>query len=47
MAFLSQMYEMALSIQNSERVKMVSFSGSLGYLHNGLYKDPRTPDIIK
>ncbi|XP_076025457.1 lysophosphatidylserine lipase ABHD12 [Genypterus blacodes] len=44
---VQQLYEMALSIQNSERVKMVSFSGSLGYLHNGLYKDPQTPGIIK
>ncbi|KAF7669930.1 hypothetical protein LDENG_00115250 [Lucifuga dentata] len=42
-----QLYEIALSAQNPERVKMVSFSGSRGYLHNGLYKDPQLPDIIK
>uniref|UniRef100_UPI003AB06A25 lysophosphatidylserine lipase ABHD12-like n=1 Tax=Centroberyx gerrardi TaxID=166262 RepID=UPI003AB06A25 len=42
-----QVYEIAVSTQNSERVKMVSFEGSLGYLHNGLYRDPRLPDILK
>ena len=46
-AFLSQMYEVAASAQNAERVKLVSFDGSLGYLHNGLYRDPHLPDIIK
>ncbi len=45
--FLSQMYEVAASAQNTERVKLVPFEGSLGYLHNGLYRDPRLPDIIK
>lgn len=42
-----QLYEVAASTQNAERVKLVSFDGSLGYLHNGLYKDPHLPDIIK
>ncbi|XP_070772500.1 lysophosphatidylserine lipase ABHD12 [Enoplosus armatus] len=42
-----QMYEVAASAQNAERVKLVPFEGSLGYLHNGLYRDPRLPDIIK
>ncbi|XP_051935905.1 monoacylglycerol lipase ABHD12-like isoform X1 [Hippocampus zosterae] len=42
-----QLYNVAVSAQNAERVKFVSFEGSLGYLHNGLYKDPRLPDIIK
>ncbi|XP_053189226.1 monoacylglycerol lipase ABHD12-like [Scomber japonicus] len=42
-----QMYEVAASAQNAERVKLVSFDGSLGYLHNGLYRDPHLPDIIK
>ncbi|XP_053292724.1 monoacylglycerol lipase ABHD12-like [Pleuronectes platessa] len=42
-----QMYEVAVSAQNAEQVKIVSFEGSLGYLHNGLYRDPRLPDIIK
>ncbi|XP_041803359.1 lysophosphatidylserine lipase ABHD12 [Chelmon rostratus] len=41
-----QMYEVAASAQNGEQVKLVSFDGSLGYLHNGLYRDPHLPDII-
>lgn len=41
------MYEVAVSAQNAERVKMVSFDGSLGYLHNGLYRDPHLPDIVQ
>uniref|UniRef100_A0A8C7G423 Lysophosphatidylserine lipase ABHD12-like n=1 Tax=Oncorhynchus kisutch TaxID=8019 RepID=A0A8C7G423_ONCKI len=42
-----QLYEIAQSAQNSEnRVKMVPFARSLGYLHNGLYKDPHMPNII-
>uniref|UniRef100_A0A665TXY7 Monoacylglycerol lipase ABHD12-like n=1 Tax=Echeneis naucrates TaxID=173247 RepID=A0A665TXY7_ECHNA len=45
--FAQQMYEVAVSTQNAERVKLVSFDSSLGYLHNGLYKDPHLPDIIK
>lgn len=40
------MYEVAASAQNGEQVKLVSFDGSLGYLHNGLYRDPHLPDII-
>jgi len=47
LAFLSQMYEVAVSAQNAERVQLESFSGSLGYLHNGLYRDPLLPGIIK
>ncbi|XP_054455994.1 lysophosphatidylserine lipase ABHD12-like [Anoplopoma fimbria] len=42
-----QMYEVAVSAQNAERVKLESFDGSLGYLHNGLYRDPNLPDIVK
>ncbi|KAJ3610936.1 hypothetical protein NHX12_023026 [Muraenolepis orangiensis] len=42
-----QLYQIALSVQGPERVRMVAFEGSLGYLHNGLYKDPRLPTIIK
>ena len=45
--FLFQMYQAALSVQDDKRVRMVTFEGSLGYLHNGLYKDPRLPAIIK
>lgn len=44
---IQQMYEVAASAQTTERVKLVTFEGSLGYLHNGLYRDPRLPDIIK
>ncbi|XP_055757915.1 lysophosphatidylserine lipase ABHD12-like isoform X2 [Salvelinus fontinalis] len=43
-----QLYEIAQSAQNSEnQVKMIPFAGSLGYHHNGLYKDPHLPDIIR
>ncbi|XP_056148074.1 monoacylglycerol lipase ABHD12-like [Lampris incognitus] len=42
-----QLYQIAKKTQTSEQVKMVSFAGSLGYLHNGLYKDPQLPGIIK
>ncbi|XP_029963047.1 lysophosphatidylserine lipase ABHD12 isoform X2 [Salarias fasciatus] len=42
-----QLHEVAASVQGAERVKMVTFEGSLGYLHNGLYRDPRLPGIIK
>ncbi|KAM3605605.1 uncharacterized protein V6R79_001698 [Siganus canaliculatus] len=44
---VQQMREEAASAQNAERVKMAVFEGSLGYLHNGLYRDPRLPDILK
>ncbi|XP_056902946.1 monoacylglycerol lipase ABHD12-like [Takifugu flavidus] len=42
-----QLYEVALNAQNAERVKLVTFDGSLGYLHNGLYRDPKLPGILK
>ncbi|XP_051773263.1 lysophosphatidylserine lipase ABHD12-like isoform X2 [Ctenopharyngodon idella] len=43
-----EIYRIAKKAQNSdERVKLVPFKGSLGYLHNGLYKDPGLPDIIR
>ncbi|XP_034537802.1 lysophosphatidylserine lipase ABHD12 isoform X2 [Notolabrus celidotus] len=42
-----QMHEAAANAQNAERVKLVQFDGSLGYLHNGLYRDPQLPDILK
>lgn len=44
---LPQMYEVAARAQDAERVKLVTFEASLGYLHNGLYRDARLPDIIK
>ncbi|TRY91205.1 hypothetical protein DNTS_035388 [Danionella cerebrum] len=41
-------YRIARNAQNSDkRVKLVSFDGKLGYLHNGLYRDPALPDIIR
>lgn len=43
----SQLYEVAMNAQNIERVKLVTFDGSHGYLHNGLYKDPKLPGILK
>ncbi|KAJ8014572.1 hypothetical protein DPEC_G00041640 [Dallia pectoralis] len=43
-----QLYEIAQRAQMSKnRVKMVRFNGFHGYLHNGLYKDPGLPDIIR
>ncbi|XP_061692872.1 lysophosphatidylserine lipase ABHD12-like isoform X6 [Syngnathoides biaculeatus] len=42
-----ELYEVAVSTQNVDRVKFVSFEGYLGYVHNGLYRDPRLPGIIK
>ncbi|KAM9364517.1 lysophosphatidylserine lipase ABHD12 isoform 2-T2 [Pholidichthys leucotaenia] len=42
-----QTYEVAASAQNKERVKLVTFDGSHGYLHNGLYRDSKLPDIIR
>lgn len=44
--FAQELYELAVNVQSSDRVKMVKFEGSLGYLHNGLYRDARLPDII-
>lgn len=42
-----QMYEVAVSAQNAERVKLEPFDGSKGYLHNGLYRDPKLPGVLK
>uniref|UniRef100_A0A3P9K239 Monoacylglycerol lipase ABHD12 n=1 Tax=Oryzias latipes TaxID=8090 RepID=A0A3P9K239_ORYLA len=42
-----QTYEVAANAQSSNRVRLVTFDGSLGYLHNGLYRDPKLPGIIK
>lgn len=46
-AHLLQMYEVAVSAQNAERVKLEPFDGSKGYLHNGLYRDPKLPGVLK
>ncbi|MED6256505.1 hypothetical protein ATANTOWER_027636 [Ataeniobius toweri] len=40
-------YEVAAKAQSKDRVKLVTFDGSLGYLHNGLYRDPKLPGIIR
>ncbi|XP_043993010.1 lysophosphatidylserine lipase ABHD12-like [Gambusia affinis] len=40
-------YEVAAKAQSKDRVKLVTFDGSLGYLHNGLYRDPKLPGILK
>ncbi|XP_062407193.1 lysophosphatidylserine lipase ABHD12-like [Sardina pilchardus] len=43
-----ELFEIARNSRNSdEDVKLVPFERSLGYLHNGIYRDPRLPDIIK
>lgn len=42
-----ELYELAVDVQSSDRVRMAKFEGSLGYLHNGLYRDARLPDIIR
>lgn len=44
---VQQMHKEAANAQSAERVKLVQFDGSLGYLHNGLYRDPQMPDILK
>uniref|UniRef100_A0A3B5QR50 AB hydrolase-1 domain-containing protein n=1 Tax=Xiphophorus maculatus TaxID=8083 RepID=A0A3B5QR50_XIPMA len=35
----------AAKAQSKDRVKLVTFDGSLGYLHNGLYRDPKLPGL--
>ncbi|XP_047206604.1 monoacylglycerol lipase ABHD12-like isoform X3 [Girardinichthys multiradiatus] len=42
-----EIYEFAAKAQSKDRVKFVTFDGSLGYLHNGLYRDPKLPGIIR
>uniref|UniRef100_A0A8C2Q4J3 AB hydrolase-1 domain-containing protein n=1 Tax=Cyprinus carpio TaxID=7962 RepID=A0A8C2Q4J3_CYPCA len=47
-ASAQEIYRIAKKAQNSDkRVKLVPFDGSLGYLHNGLYRDPGLPNIIR
>lgn len=46
-AHLLQMYEVAVSAQNAERVKLEPFERSKGYLHNGLYRDPKLPGVLR
>ncbi|XP_059216001.1 lysophosphatidylserine lipase ABHD12-like [Centropristis striata] len=45
--FAQQLYEVAVSAQDAEQVKLVQFDGSKGYLHNGLYRDAKLPHIIQ
>ncbi|KAL2082061.1 hypothetical protein ACEWY4_021879 [Coilia grayii] len=43
-----ELYEIARNSRNSEEhIRIVLFEGFHGYLHNGLYRDPRLPEIIK
>ncbi|XP_035387641.1 lysophosphatidylserine lipase ABHD12-like [Electrophorus electricus] len=43
-----KIYSIAKNVLNSDKlVKMVPFDGSHGYLHNGLYRDPGLPGIIR
>ncbi|XP_035982188.1 lysophosphatidylserine lipase ABHD12 [Fundulus heteroclitus] len=42
-----QTYAVAAKAQGEDRVKLVTFDGSLGYLHNGLYRDPKLPGVLK
>uniref|UniRef100_A0A1A8H1Z6 Abhydrolase domain containing 12B n=1 Tax=Nothobranchius korthausae TaxID=1143690 RepID=A0A1A8H1Z6_9TELE len=41
-----QTYEVAAKAQSPERVKLVTFDGSHGYLHNGLYRDSKMPQVL-
>ncbi|KAK1791824.1 hypothetical protein P4O66_013800, partial [Electrophorus voltai] len=43
-----KIYSIAKNVLNSDKiVKMAPFDGSHGYLHNGLYRDPGLPGIIR
>ncbi|KAL0964251.1 hypothetical protein UPYG_G00321340 [Umbra pygmaea] len=43
-----QLYEIGKNAQKSEsRARMIRFDGSHGYLHNGLYKDPKLPKVLR
>lgn len=42
-----QFHEVAAEAQNKDRVKLVKFDGTKGYLHNGLYRDAKTPGVLK
>ncbi|NP_001038808.1 Monoacylglycerol lipase ABHD12-like [Danio rerio] len=48
MSVAQEIYRIAKKAQNSdERVKLVPFDGKYGYLHNGLYRDPALPNIVR
>ncbi|MCJ8730389.1 hypothetical protein PDJAM_G00184000 [Pangasius djambal] len=43
-----EIYSIAKSVLKSEeKVRLVAFDGSHGYLHNGLYRDPGLPNFIR
>ncbi|KAM9476685.1 lysophosphatidylserine lipase ABHD12 [Clarias gariepinus] len=43
-----ELYGIAKSVQKSEeKVRLVAFDGSKGYLHNGLYRDPALPKSLR
>ncbi|KAF4090615.1 hypothetical protein AMELA_G00053100 [Ameiurus melas] len=43
-----ELYNTAKSVLKSEdKVRLVAFDGSHGYLHNGLYRDPALPNYIR
>ncbi|XP_033835523.1 monoacylglycerol lipase ABHD12-like [Periophthalmus magnuspinnatus] len=44
---VEELREIGASAQNKDRVKLVKFDGSKGYLHNGLYRDAKLPGVIK
>uniref|UniRef100_A0A3B3ZVE6 AB hydrolase-1 domain-containing protein n=1 Tax=Periophthalmus magnuspinnatus TaxID=409849 RepID=A0A3B3ZVE6_9GOBI len=44
---VEELREIVASAQNKDRVKLVKFDGSKGYLHNGLYRDAKLPGVIK
>ncbi|KAG9275521.1 monoacylglycerol lipase ABHD12-like [Astyanax mexicanus] len=43
-----ELYSIAkTAMKSDDRVRLVLFDGSHGYLHNGLYRDPALPGIIR
>ncbi|XP_060780974.1 monoacylglycerol lipase ABHD12-like [Neoarius graeffei] len=43
-----ELYNTAKSVlKPEEKVRLVAFDASLGYLHNGLYRDPGLPNFIR
>ncbi|KAI5107872.1 monoacylglycerol lipase ABHD12, partial [Silurus meridionalis] len=42
-----ELYKTAKSVLPEEKVRLVAFEASHGYRHNGLYRDPRLPKIIR
>lgn len=42
-----EFHKTAAKAQNNDRVKLVTFDGSKGYLHNGLYRDEKMPGLLK